>query len=49
MSKVVDFVMTGGDWEAMQRIQVMKSKAKLFDDLGEVANKVEEQLDEEED
>jgi hypothetical protein len=48
MGKLLDFVMTGGDWQAMQEIQVMKSKARLFDNIGEVAKEIEGNLDEEE-
>jgi hypothetical protein len=48
MGKLLDFIMTGGNYKDMQEIQVMKAKTRLFDDIGDVAKEIEEKLDEEE-
>lgn len=42
MGKILDFIMTGGDWEAMQRIQLMKSGSKLLDRTNEEDKEDEE-------
>jgi hypothetical protein len=33
MGKILDFIMTGGNWEEMQRIQLYKKLGKKVDEL----------------
>jgi hypothetical protein len=48
MGKLLDFVMTGGDWEAMQEIQVKKAKTEMFNKIGDVVEELEGLNEEEE-